>query len=221
LISAEFEPPLESIGGLGVETSEDVVLEVSGNSEFRVPDASEDFKALAERLSSPPRRPPAPALPEPAPKPVEAASRTAAEPKSGATKSPAGEEQTIGVPATRPSYLARETKGRSVAAFFHSLLAARPPGERGLTGAGTGSPTGTDAPARAVHDGGALGSLAGDENLLVPPTVAAADPKGDGAVSFDDFFGAEREGSTPLTQRADPGKDDLDQFQTWLQNLKR
>jgi hypothetical protein len=51
--------------------------------------------------------------------------------------------------------------------------------------------------------------------------VAAADPKGDGAVSFDDFFGAEREGSTPLTQRADPGKDDLDQFQTWLQNLKR
>ena len=44
LISAEFEPPLESIGGIGVETSEEVVLEVSGNSEFRVPDASEDFK---------------------------------------------------------------------------------------------------------------------------------------------------------------------------------
>jgi hypothetical protein len=40
-------------------------------------------------------------------------------------------------------------------------------------------------------------------------------------VSFDDFFGSEQEGSAPARQRADPGKDDLDQFQTWLQNLKR
>jgi len=167
LISAEFVPPLEAIGGLGVETSEEVVLDVSGNSEFRVPDASEDFKALA-------------------------------------TKAAAEAEHTIGLPAARRSYLARETTGRSVASFFRSLLAARLPAEGGLTGAGTGSEV----------DGASA-------NLPVPPTVAAADQKADAAVSFDDFFGSEREGSTPLRQRADPGKDDLDQFQTWLQNLKR
>jgi hypothetical protein len=51
--------------------------------------------------------------------------------------------------------------------------------------------------------------------------VPAADQKADGAVSFDDFFGSEKEGSTPLRQRAEPGKDDLDEFQSWLQNLKR
>jgi hypothetical protein len=51
--------------------------------------------------------------------------------------------------------------------------------------------------------------------------VPAADQKTDGAVSFDDFFGSDAEGSTPKRERAEPGKDDLDQFQTWLQNLKR
>jgi hypothetical protein len=220
LISAEFEPPLEAIGGLGVETSEDMVLDVSGNTEYSVPDASEDFKALAERLSAPPRRrTPAPA-PEAAPRVDDDAFRTTAEPEPAVTRSTAEEEQIIGLPAARRSYLARETKGRSVASFFHSLLAARPPAEGGLTGTGTGSQVDRD-PARTPHDGGALGSLAGEDNLPLPPAVPAADQKADGAVSFDDFFRSEREGSAPLRQRADPGKDDLDQFQTWLQNLKR
>ena len=58
LISAEFQPPLEATGGLGVETSEEVFLEASGISEFSVPDASEDLKSLAARLASP--KPPAP-----------------------------------------------------------------------------------------------------------------------------------------------------------------
>jgi hypothetical protein len=41
-------------------------------------------------------------------------------------------------------------------------------------------------------------------------------------VSFDDFFNAERGESTPLPKgKGEAGKDDLDQFQTWLQNLKR
>ena len=176
LISAEFVPPLEAIGGLDVETSEDVVLEVSGQTEFRVPDASEDFKALADRLSAPAPRPPASAPPE-----VQ---------KTVATKAAAA-EHIIGLPAASRSYLARETKGRSVASFFHALLASRPPADGGLSGAGG------------------------------PPAVPEADQKADGTVSFDDFFGAEREGSMPLSQRADPGKDDLDQFQTWLHNLKR
>jgi hypothetical protein len=190
LISAEFEPPLEAIGGLGVETSEEVILEVSGNSEFRVPDASEDFRALADRLSPPPERPAATAPPAAAPKVAETASRTAAEPKPVPLWS-TGEEN-VGTPATRRSYLA-QTKGRSVASFFHSLLAARPPASDGVGGA--------------------------DDALPVPPAVPAA-KKPDGAVSFDDFFGADTEGSTP-GQRGGPGKDDLDQFQTWLQNLKR
>jgi hypothetical protein len=195
LISAEFEPPLEAIGGLGVETSEEVVLEVSGISEFQIPDASEDFKALVEGLRAPPQRPPATAGPEAAPKIVEDASRR--------------------------SYLASETKGRSVASFFHSLLAARPPAEAGFAGAGTVPQGHGGAPARPPHDAGSLSSLAGDDNLPVPPAVPAADQKADGAVSFDDFFGSEREGSAPSRERADPGKDDLDQFQSWLQNLKR
>jgi hypothetical protein len=41
-------------------------------------------------------------------------------------------------------------------------------------------------------------------------------------VSFDEFFGAAAAGSSPAAQgNSDPGKDDLDQFQSWLQNLKR
>jgi tetratricopeptide (TPR) repeat protein len=187
LISAEFVPPLEAIGGLDVETSDDVVLEVSGQTEFRVPDASEDFKALADRLSAPP---PPPRLPE-----VQ---------KTVATKAPAAEEHIIGLPASQRSYLARETRGRSVASFFHALLAARPPADGGLSGTG-GPPK----------------SPGGEQNSPGSPAVPGADQKPDDTVSFDDFFGAEREGSMPLSQRADPGKDDLDQFQTWLQNLKR
>ncbi|HYN20855.1 MAG TPA: hypothetical protein VE078_07845, partial [Thermoanaerobaculia bacterium] len=219
LISAEFEPPLEAIGGLGVETSEEVVLEASGNSEFRVPDASEDFKSLAERLSAPPQRPPATPSPEAAPKIGGDAARARAEPEPVVTKATAEEEQTIGALPTRRSYLASETKGRSVASFFHSLLAARLPAQAGFAGAGAPSQVDRGTPARSPHDGG-LNSLTGDDNLPIPPAVSAAEQKADGAVSFDDFFGSEREGSTPL-QRADPGKDDLDQFQTWLQNLKR
>jgi hypothetical protein len=209
LISAEFVPPLEAIGGLGVETNEDVVLEVSGDSEFQVPDASEDFRALAERLSAPPQRPPAPARPEAAPRVDQDASRRTAEPEPVVAESMAEAEQTIGPAPTRRSYLASETKGRSVASFFHSLLAARLPAEA------------DGSQARPPHDAGSLSALAGDDHLPVPPVVPAADQKADGAVSFDSFFGSEREGSTPLRQRAEPGKDDLDQFQTWLQNLKR
>jgi len=220
LISAEFEPPLEAIGGLGVETSEDVVLEVSGDSEFQVPDASEDFRALAERLSARPQRPRATTPPEAAPKIDEGASRRPTEPVPVVAKSTAEEKQTIGQPPTRRSYLASETKGRSVASFFHSLLAARLPAEGGSPGAGTGSRI-DGSQGRPPHEAGSLGALAGDDNLPGAPAVPSADQNADGAVSFDDFFGSEKEGATPLRQRAEPGKDDLDQFQTWLQNLKR
>lgn len=216
LITAEFEPPLVAIGGIGVETSEEVVLEVSGNSEFRVPDASEDFKSLAERLSAKYRPSATPSPDSEAEAPEEAPSTTA---KQEPATSEAAAEDAIGPPAARRSYLASETKGRSVAAFFHTLLAARPPAEAGSAGAGRTSAV--DGDARPLHDTGSLKSVAGDDNLPVPPAVPAGEQKADGAVSFDDFFGSEAEAPTPLRQRADPGKDDLDQFQTWLQNLKR
>jgi tetratricopeptide (TPR) repeat protein len=216
LISAEFVPPLSAIGGLGVETSEDVVLEVSGESEFRVPDASEDFKSLAERMSAPQRPAPTPPpdpdrlVPEEAP-PAE----VPADPEPAAANL-----QPIGTPTPQRSYLASQTSGRSVAAFFHALLAARPPADAGTGGGDNIAPADNHA-SRLPHDGGALKSLAGEDNLPVPPAVPSPEKQTDGAVSFDDFFGSEAEKATPLRQRADPGKDDLDQFQTWLQNLKR
>jgi chemotaxis protein histidine kinase CheA len=231
LISAEFVPPLSAIGGLGVETSEDLVLEVSGESEFRVPDASEDFKSLAERMSAPQRSAPTPdsesdlQVPEEAPRAVvppdpEPVAPPDPEPVAPAEPEPvAAESQPIGAPTPQRSYLASQTSGRSVAAFFHALLAARPPADGG-TGGGDNNALADSHGSRPAPGGGALKSFAGEDNLPVPPAVPSPE-KTDGAVSFDDFFGSEAEKATPLRQRADPGKDDLDQFQTWLQNLKR
>ena len=229
LISAEFQPPLESTGGLGVETSEDVVLEASGDSEFRVPDASDDLKSMAARLSAPHAPPPAelqtvPTTVEPPPKPraepefvvtetmaevllqqghasealrvyQELARRNGADARlesrildlQAAMAQPA---------AKRPSYLAHDTQGQSVGAFFRGLLIARPPADPG--------------------------SAYGEEKLPAPPAVPTGEQATDAPVSFDDFFGSKGDGSTPLRQgKADPGRDDLDQFQSWLQNLKR
>jgi hypothetical protein len=42
-----------------------------------------------------------------------------------------------------------------------------------------------------------------------------------GLVSFDDFFGSATGGKSHGGSDAEPGKDDLDQFHSWLQNLKR
>ena len=241
LISAEFQPPLEATGGLGVETSEELTLEVSGNSEFRVPDASEDLKSLAARLSAPPPPRAEPAA-EPVTSVVERAPKPRAEPEFVVTETMAevllqqghaGEalrvyqelarqngadarlESRIAdlqsamsqPPAKRPSYLAQDTKGQSVGAFFRGLLVARPPTAPG---------------ASAAEELGSQTSAYGEEKLPAPPAVPAGDQSADGPVSFDDFFGSKGDGATPLRQgKADPGRDDLDQFQSWLQNLKR
>ena len=96
----------------------------------------------------------------------------------------------------RHAYSVRQTKGQSVAAFFQHLLSARPAGSAGSNG---------PAP------------------LAEEPSPHPA-PAADSTVSFDDFFGtaASTSGSAPSAkQDADPSKDDLDQFQSWLQNLKR
>jgi Tetratricopeptide repeat len=194
LISAEFVPPKDStyrlhpeltqdlvarpdpvVENLEVETAEEVELQSSGASEFRVPNAAEDFldaepAPAAAELETPPPPAPVPAQPPPSiPAPVEP----------------------VQVRAEKRSYSARDTKGQSVAAFFATLLAARP----------------------------AQGANGGPSPATGPAPVSSSSPDD---VSFDEFFGAASAGSTPTTQgTTDPGKDDLDQFQSWLQNLKR
>jgi len=250
LISAEFQPPLEATGGLGVETSEDVVLEVSGNSEFSVPDASEDLKSVAARLASPSpieEKEPVPAVADEHP------SKTRSEPEFVLTETMAEvlakqghwddairvyrelirrngpspelearirelESRPVGQPQKHRSYSARDTNGQPVGAFFQSMLASR------VSGAGTAGNRENTARLDTTGQNGAgfLQSSYGEEQSLpVPPAVPSEAPP-ETAVSFDDFFSAERGESTPLPQgKGEAGKDDLDQFQTWLQNLKR
>jgi tetratricopeptide (TPR) repeat protein len=253
LISAEFQPPLEAIGGLGVETSEDVVLEVSGNSEFSVPDASEDLKSVAARLASPvPPSPPEEKEPAPAVA-DEYPLKTQPAPEFVLTESMAEvlatqghsedairvyrelirrngespelearirelESQPVGQPPKERSYSARDTNGQSVGAFFQAMLASR------ISGAGdAGNRENRARPDTAGQNGGGFleSSYGEQQSLPVPPAVPSEAPT-EAAVSFDDFFNSERGESTPLPQgKGEAGKDDLDQFQTWLQNLKR
>jgi hypothetical protein len=192
LISQEFEPPKEPIRTSGeflkidVETSQEVVLEGSGGSEYRVPDAAEEFREAAWARSIPR-----------APEPIMETSAEA---------------------SASPSYVARDTKGQSIASFFRTMLAARPPADQGS--AGTGPKAAEGGSSRPAQDGLSLKPILGSENLAVPPARTGSEGKGEAEVSFDDFFNPKVEGSA-AEKSADPGNEDLDQFQTWLQNLKR
>lgn len=212
LISAEFEPPKEStyrlhpeltqdfvsepesLGQLEVETADELELQSSGASEFRVPNAAEDFMDLAAGMSAPRITGPAQESPPPViapPAPPEAMAEP--EPPEEPAESP------------KPSYAARDTNGQSVAAFFANLLAARPPG----ASSPPAEPPVSSAPPNS--------NQSANEALAVP-----AEPSAAAGVSFDEFFGAAAGGSSQAAPaNADPGKDDLDQFQSWLQNLKR
>jgi tetratricopeptide (TPR) repeat protein len=225
LISQEFEPPKESTYRLhpelaqqfeaprepprfDVETTPDVELHSSGASEFRVPNAAEDFMEVATRMNAPtttPERagvPPGPQVQPPIP--------AAQEP--GLTESMAEvlmqqgkAADALRLPARRPFYSASDTKGQSVASFFTALLAARPLGN-------SSSPVTPSPPVEGA---------AREETSAGPPAAPAPGPTKDGAVSFDDFFGPAG-GSSPMPPGSvDPDNDDLDQFQSWLQNLKR
>lgn len=139
-------------------------------------------------------------------------------------------------PAPRPSFLARDTGGQSLGSFFSALLGARPE---------SGAPTRDDgqggvelspetAPAtRPAEEPLSLGSVFGEDPPAVAPAVppvgaAPAEPASDAApesVSFDDFFAGAR---VPAPAPAPPTRpsrvkpdDDLDQFHSWLQGLKR
>ncbi|HEV2086362.1 MAG TPA: tetratricopeptide repeat protein, partial [Gemmatimonadales bacterium] len=117
LESAEFEPPRVSPGPLGleIETESDVVLHSSGASEFSVPDASQDFAAMAATLNaSRPRNPGR-----------RATDRAAAAPRDAAVKAePASPAEPPQPPlpfqpaAPARVFSARETNGQSIATFF-------------------------------------------------------------------------------------------------------
>ena len=200
LVPSEFVPPEEDRApasplGLEIETEQDVVLRSLGASEFTVPDASQEFLDLAAKLNaSRPRSPgrrasdraaaerrplPEPAQPKESPAPLE---------PTPAAPAPLNEPVTPG-----RSYVARDTKGQSVAEFFQVLLLARPPEGSGQVRSMTS--------AEATNQDG------------------RSAPK-DSPVSFDDFFGSGTKGSKS-PDSSEPSKEDLDQFQSWLQNLKR
>jgi tetratricopeptide (TPR) repeat protein len=112
--------------------------------------------------------------------------------------------------APKPSYSAREGNRRSVHDFFQAMLAAR----TRVDGAGTTSSS------TAGAEAGSAG--APEEGLPVPPAIPGAPQRAEAGVSFDAFFSAPADRPASLQQTApEPGSDDLDQFQSWLQNLKR
>jgi hypothetical protein len=207
LETAEFEPPKSSPGplGLDIETESDVVLNSSGASEFSVPDASQEFAALAAKLNA--SRPRSPGR--------RASDRAAVEPPASVAKT----EPTTPVvppPPSAPSrpltgagkgYTARDTNGQSIAAFFQVLLLARPPADSVPPSAQTGTTRFDEGP----HS---------NSGPKPEPAASPAGPGPDGLVSFDDFFGAGTGGGSGASG-GEPGKDDLDQFHSWLQNLKR
>ncbi len=183
-LTQEFVSGRKSADELEVETMEDVQLQSSGAAEFRVPNAAEELMAPLDLA------PPAAPVPEPP-----------------ASRPPVPAHEPI-PERKRSSYSVRETRGRSVAEYFKTMLASRPAGgPRPVDGA---FPHTSPSPTPSAHAVGG-GQTAG------PPAN-----NGPGDVSFDDFFGAAAGEKSALSKgSSDPGKDDLDQFQSWLQNLKR
>lgn len=118
----------------------------------------------------------------------------------------------------------------SVGALLRTLLRARPAGTReswpdtshaeGLA-AGERDRSGEGSPTRPAEDHLSLSDVFGDDTSPVPPAVPAAEESAASGVSFDAFFG-DTGTPAPASSRS-PSRDDedLDQFHSWLQNLKR
>jgi tetratricopeptide repeat protein len=184
-LTQEFVSPKGPSDELEVETVEDVQLRSSGAAEFRVPNAAEELMGPLDLDSPAAPAPESPASRPPVPRPEPMPERK------------------------RSSYSVRETRGRSVAEYFKTMLASRPAGStRPVDGA---SLLTSPSPIPSAH------GVGGDQ------TVGPSAPSnGPGDVSFDDFFGAATGEKSALPKgSSSPGKDDLDQFQSWLQNLKR
>jgi tetratricopeptide (TPR) repeat protein len=131
------------------------------------------------------------------------------------------------VSAPRHTYVAHETQGQSVAEFFRALLAARPPAVAPAPVATSPAPAqpapqATGAPTRPATETLSLSAVFGEEGTPTPPAVPSPGAPPGSGVSYDEFFGGQ---SGPGSQRSgrtpDSKSDDLDQFHTWLQNLKR
>jgi hypothetical protein len=122
-------------------------------------------------------------------------------------------------------YSARVTGGTSVRELMQTLLAARPNGVVPEAAAPTPAPAHDAAPTRPAADHLSLSDVFGEEGPPLPPAFRSSRPPADGGVSFDEFFGAEREGAPDEAARGAraprQGDDDLDQFHAWLQNLKK
>lgn len=221
LISQEFVPPKEAAYRLhpeltqefvsarefpdrvDVETTEEVELRSSGASEFRVPNAAEDFMELEAPDA---KEPPAQSSSLPEPRPADRKESVPLRAEVHPKVAPVGQ-----------SYAASETQGQSVAAFFKALLAARPPGNSPGS-----APAESTPPINTGQDALSPSAAPGTAGTTKPAATPDSGPAKDGAVSFDDFFGSPAGGASPLPQgSSDPRNDDLDEFQSWLQNLKR
>ena len=144
-----------------------------------------------------------------------------------------------------PSYAASVTGGKAVASFLGEMLGARPvPVDLPEPPLAPAIPMGSDdapadggeavasgAPTRPAIDRLSLGAIFGEDPSPVPPAenISAGDKtEGAGGFSFDEFFGGSEAVSTGRTSagsvratRASDDEDDLDQFHSWLQSLKR
>jgi tetratricopeptide (TPR) repeat protein len=250
LMTQEFQPPTEPVESQDIETQDDVVLHSSVLSEFHVPDASEDLKASAggtereppvpepyrEESLEPERvvveaREPEPIVTETmaevllqqgyasdALRIYRELARRSPQDNSLQSRIVEAERTAEGLSAPKPSYSARETQGRSVQEFFQTLLAAHPLREGGWTGSAS---AGTGASSTSSKEPGAESGFT-EEAMPVPPAVPGAPQRTEAGVSFDAFFSAPADSHASLQQNPpEPGSDDLDQFQSWLQNLKR
>jgi hypothetical protein len=119
-------------------------------------------------------------------------------------------------------YSARDTGGRSVGDSLREILAARLPAQAAAPPVRQASPAGSEgAPTRPAADSLSLSSVFGEETPAGPPAVPSG-PAERERVSFDDFYGTSSPAQAPRGPRAaEPKSDDLDEFHTWLQNLKR
>ena len=128
--------------------------------------------------------------------------------------------------------LAAADTGRTVSALFKTLLRATLPGPVGnweqavapaarpLADNQPDREPETAAPTRPAGDHLSLSDVFGEEGSPVPPAVPAARNAAEGDVSFDAFFG-EAAGEPARSRAPVREDDDLDQFHSWLQNLKR
>jgi hypothetical protein len=176
------------------------------------PEPEPDLVLESEPAAEPTISVPEVAAPEPESEPV----AMAAEPE------PAPVAAAAPVVAPKRPYAATDTGGRPVAQFLKDILTARPPIQAAPPAVRQApAPSGGGAPTRPAADTLSLSSVFGEEEAPGTPPAVPAPGAGTG-VSFDDFFGAP--GATPPqrgTRAPDPKNDDLDQFHTWLQNLKR